>query len=126
MFVEHDPKHPKKVAVAATFAPSFDNIRSSGKVQFKDDEEPKMPAKLAKNGKDFHFVFVLDRSGSMVGENLTVTKKALKQFVLKLPVGCQFSLISFGSGAQLHAKFGELTSDSGVWRLTEEVREAII
>lgn len=62
LFIERDPIYPDKVAVGATFAPSFDNSRSTSFVDYTTDEEPQ---KLPVNGTDFHFVFILDRSGSM-------------------------------------------------------------
>ena len=51
--------------MGATFAPSFDK-QEDGKTyrQFVDDE---VPEKLPLDGSDFHFVFILDRSGSMEG-----------------------------------------------------------
>lgn len=64
LFVERDPKFPDELAVGATFAPSFDNSRNSGFVDYATDEEPQA---LPVDGSDFHFVFILDRSGSMMG-----------------------------------------------------------
>lgn len=63
LFYELNPKWPKQVAVGATFAPSFENNRND-EVEFVSDDEPQ---KLRINGTDFHFVFILDRSGSMSG-----------------------------------------------------------
>lgn len=49
------------------------------------------------SGKDFHFTFIVDRSGSMGGSGIADAKDALEIFIRSLPVGCTFSIISFGS-----------------------------
>jgi von Willebrand factor A domain-containing protein 5 len=48
-------------------------------------------------GKDFHFIFIVDRSGSMGGARIEQTKEALQIFIQSLPVGCDFSILSFGT-----------------------------
>jgi Mg-chelatase subunit ChlD len=44
-------------------------------------------AAVLSEGKDFCFVFLVDRSGSMSGSRIEVTKEALKLFIQSLPVG---------------------------------------
>lgn len=66
MYIESDPIHKEKVAVAATFAPSFGETESS----FLEVVNDKNPDSIDIDGKDFHFVFIIDRSGSMEGENI--------------------------------------------------------
>jgi uncharacterized protein with von Willebrand factor type A (vWA) domain len=60
------------------------------------------PDRLKINGEDFHFVFIIDRSGSMTGEYINCAKKALKLFIKSLPLGCRFTFVSFGNVSQLH------------------------
>jgi Mg-chelatase subunit ChlD len=48
-------------------------------------------------GEDFCFIFIVDRSYSMKGERMEITKDALKLFIQSLPVGSQFAILSFGS-----------------------------
>ena len=48
------------------------------------------------NGSEFHFIFIVDRSGSMGGDRIEVAKEALDLFIRSLPNGCKFSVISFG------------------------------
>jgi Mg-chelatase subunit ChlD len=49
-------------------------------------------------GIDFHFIFIVDRSGSM-GDNgrMEIAIEALDLFIRSLPQGCKFSILSFGS-----------------------------
>ena len=61
-----------------------------------DDEEPESVS--LSQGTDFHFFFLVDRSGSMRGAGrMEAANEALKLFVRSLPTGCKFSIISFGS-----------------------------
>lgn len=62
LYVENDARFPEQVAVAATFAPSFDTTDPELNMVFVEDE---VPAKLSVDGSQFHFVFIIDRSGSM-------------------------------------------------------------
>lgn len=48
-------------------------------------------------GSEFYFAFLVDRSGSMGGDRIEKAKEALALFIRSLPVGCHFSIISFGS-----------------------------
>ena len=53
--------------------------------------------KLA-NGDAFHFIFIVDQSGSMgISNRIGLAKDALGIFVRSLPVDCRFSIISFGN-----------------------------
>ncbi len=52
---------------------------------------------MLSNGSDFHFIFIVDRSGSMRGYNrLVIAKEAMNLFVKSLPIDCSFSMIGFG------------------------------
>ena len=76
LFAERSKKHNTQVALGVTFAASFDS--NNDKFEKVSDEEPE---KLPVDGKDFHFVFILDRSASMNGENIVAARKALQLFI---------------------------------------------
>lgn len=42
------------------------------------------------------FIFLVDRSGSMSGSRMDLTKEALKLFIQSLPLGCSFAILGFG------------------------------
>lgn len=50
------------------------------------------------------FIFIVDRSGSMSGRKMDMTKEALKLFIQSLPPGCTFEIISFGNRFQCSSK----------------------
>jgi von Willebrand factor A domain-containing protein 5 len=54
----------------------------------------KMPGQVKEESV---FIFLVDRSGSMSGQKMEMTKEALKLFIQSLPPGCLFEIISFGS-----------------------------
>ena len=83
MYAE-DPKYPNEVAVFASFVPTFEAPEPQEKMQVVQDEEPVFTE--MSNGKDFLFVFIVDRSGSMGKENrIFLTVEALKLFLRSLP-----------------------------------------
>ena len=43
------------------------------------------------------FIFIVDRSGSMRGNNINQVKGTLLLFLKSLPVGCYFNIVSFGN-----------------------------
>jgi hypothetical protein len=64
--------------------------------EFVVSEEAPEETELTK-GEEFCFIFLVDRSGSMDGRRMEITKEALKLFIQSLPVGCTFAILSFGS-----------------------------
>ena len=41
-------------------------------------------------------MFIVDRSGSMSGQRIAITKEAMKLFIKSLPPDCHFQVVSFG------------------------------
>ena len=64
-------------------------------VEILREEEPEMTE--LSPGSNFHFIFNIDRSFSMRGPRMRLAKEALTIFIQSLPVGCRFSVYSFGS-----------------------------
>ena len=89
------PEYPDEVAVFASLAPTFELPKSEEEFKILEDEEPE--ASVLSDGRNFHFIFIVDRSGSMAGHRMETCKAALKLFIKSLPVGAMFSIISFGS-----------------------------
>jgi Mg-chelatase subunit ChlD len=75
LYVENNPTD-SKVAVGATFAPSFGDDLDDLEIVEEDE-----PEKLKVSGSDYHFVFIIDRSGSMNGENIQMAREALQLFM---------------------------------------------
>ena len=80
----------------ASFVPTFEPPAPQEDLEVLDDEEP--DAVSLSKGSDFHFFFLVDRSGSMTSAGrMDSAKEALKLFIRSLPTGCKFTIISFGS-----------------------------
>lgn len=57
-------------------------------------EEPEINETLE---GDYCILFVVDRSGSMSGNPMNITKKALQLFIQSLPCSCKYQIMSFGN-----------------------------
>ena len=90
-----DPEYPGEVAVSASFVPTFEPSQPQEKFEVLEEVEPE--ASTLSQGKDYVFIFIVDRSGSMSGARMETCKEALKLFLRSLPVGSKFAIISFGS-----------------------------
>lgn len=47
--------------------------------------------------KPSEFIFLIDRSGSMTGDRISLAVEALKLFVHSIPYGSKFNIVSYGS-----------------------------
>ena len=95
LLFEESAKFPEEVAVSASFVPTFEPPQPQEECEVLQDEQPESTSLT--NGSDFFFVFIVDRSGSMGGKRIEVTKEAMKLFMRSLPSGCKFQVLSFGS-----------------------------
>ena len=85
-----------KVAVSASLVPTFDPPQPQDFFEVVEDEVPEQVQ--LKQGSDFHFIFIVDRSGSMwMNNRMKLAIDALSIFIRSLPVDCKFSVIGFGS-----------------------------
>ena len=82
----------------AQFMPTFNEVAvAPSKVEVTEDiEEDEIKAELEPSQC---FMFVVDRSGSMSGSRMEITKEALRLFIMSLPVNSCFSVISFGTSS---------------------------
>jgi Mg-chelatase subunit ChlD len=80
----------------ASFVPTFEPPQPQDLIL---SEEAPEQTELTK-GEEFCFIFLVDRSGSMSGKRMEITKEALKLFIQSLPVGCFFAILGFGSQSE--------------------------
>ena len=86
----------REAAVSASLVPTFDAIAPQDAFEVFEDEKPEQLQD--EPGANFHFLFVVDRSHSMLlYGRIRMAREALDIFVRSLPTGCTFSIISFGS-----------------------------
>lgn len=84
-----------------SLAPSFIEKIDQKSLDITYDEKPE-PQDLPESIRERNFfIFLVDRSGSMSGDNIETTKEALKLFLKSLPADSMFEVISFGSGFSL-------------------------
>jgi uncharacterized protein with von Willebrand factor type A (vWA) domain len=69
------------------------------------------------------FIFLIDRSGSMDGDKMEMAKDALKLFILSLPKGAMFEVVSFGSHFEISSKdkLGYVNDDQNVEKIFKEI-----
>ena len=97
-----------EVACAVSLVPTFEPITPEDFFKESIDQKPK--ATKFTEGRDFEFIFLIDRSGSMSGSRIRMAVEALKLFICSLPEECSFNIISFGSNwDRLHVKEAFMT-----------------
>ena len=88
LLFEECPEFPDEIAVMASFVPTFEPPQPQEDMEVLEDEEPE--SSVLTNGEDFLYVFIIDRSGSMSGRRMEVTKDAMKLFMQSLPINSKF------------------------------------
>ena len=84
------------MACAAALVPTFDAVAPQDFFKLSKDEKPES-VKLSP-GDDFHFIFLVDRSGSMgMFGRMKIAREALTLFMRSLPENSTFSIVSFGT-----------------------------
>ena len=59
-----------EVACSVSLVPTFEPIAPQDALEVVEDEKPE--AMKLGHGSDFHFIFIVDRSGSMIGRRMTI------------------------------------------------------
>ena len=114
---------PNEIAGLISFTPNFDDgvEEAADSLVIVEDQEPEQTVVI--DPSTLHFIFVLDRSGSMYGERIDNAKQALILFLRSLPFGCKFTVISYGSRQEFLAIRGV---DGNIFEYNEEnLKEAI-
>ena len=83
---EESSQFPDEVAVMASFVPTLEPPQPQEEIEILQDEQPE--STILSKGEDFIYVFIVDRSGSMSGRRMEVTKDAMKLFIQSLPPKC--------------------------------------
>ena len=93
-----------QIACAVSLVPTFEQVAPQDLFEVVKDEKPES-TKLD-SGSEYHFIFLVDRSGSMsCCDRMRIAREALTLFMRSLPEGCKFSIISFGTlSSPLHER----------------------
>eukprot|EP00347_Sterkiella_histriomuscorum_P005979 403354535 len=99
LLAQQSPKHPDEVACLVSLVPTFSPPNPQEEIEILENERPEEQDIIDMKSTDTSkqaYIFIVDRSGSMRGEKMDMTKEALKLFVSSLPPDCLFEIISFG------------------------------
>lgn len=87
----------------AQFLPTFGDVDEEADLEINDDGDELDETPLATDVQELSppnesiYYFIVDRSGSMSGTSMNLTKQALVLFLQSLPIGCYFHIVSFGT-----------------------------
>jgi len=98
---------PGEVACCVSFVPTFEPPAPQEKFEVLEDESPEQTKIII--AENLHFIFLIDRSGSMMYGRIEKAREALILFLRSLPASCKFSVISFGSDMKYLEINGETT-----------------
>jgi hypothetical protein len=103
LLAQAHPDYPDEIACYVSLVPTFVPPEPQDmEAKILEDEKPEeVDAVTIPGSEDNIFVFIVDRSGSMSGQKMEMTKEALKLFIQSLPAGSKFEIVSFGSYYEL-------------------------
>ena len=124
LLAQPHPKYPDEIACMVSLVPTFVPPQPQEETEVVENEKPE-EVDLVDYTKenDTLFVFIVDRSGSMSGQKMDMTKEALKLFIQSLPSGCLFEIVSFGSRFEMSSKDkkGIRNDDNNVKLIKDEI-----
>lgn len=111
------------ISLIPTFTPPQPQ---DAEMEIVENEKPEEVDAISIPGQaesDNVFVFIVDRSGSMSGKKMDMTKEALKLFIQSLPPGSMFEIVSFGSKYTLSSKSkqGYMNDNKSVTAIKQEI-----
>eukprot|EP01016_Furgasonia_blochmanni_P041762 TRINITY_DN546_c0_g5_i2.p1 TRINITY_DN546_c0_g5~~TRINITY_DN546_c0_g5_i2.p1 ORF type:complete len:571 (+),score=185.52 TRINITY_DN546_c0_g5_i2:106-1818(+) len=145
--LERHPKFANDVVGSVTFFPDFntfsveDALKSLRKAKFWSED-----LNLASFSEDLtaarsEFIFIIDRSGSMMGDRIASLKESMRSLIDMLPSQSYFNVINFGSSYDFMfpdsliadqsnkdkalAKIDSVDADYGGTEILQPVQEAI-
>ena len=127
LLAQAHPDKPDEIACMISLVPTFVPPEPQDQeAEITEDEKPEEVDSIVIPGqqeKDNVFVFIVDRSGSMSGKKMDMTKEALKLFIQSLPAGCMFEIISFGTRYTVSSKgkSGYHNDDKSVKQIKAEI-----
>jgi hypothetical protein len=86
LLAQPHPDHPNEIACLLSLVPTFipPQPQEDQEIEIVDNEKPEEIEAIPIPGhleQDDVFVFIVDRSGSMGGQKMEMTKEALKLFI---------------------------------------------
>jgi hypothetical protein len=126
LLAQAHPDKPDEIACMISLIPTFVPPNPQDELEIVENERPEEQDSVAIPGqmdKDNLFIFIVDRSGSMGGQKMEMTKEALKLFIQSLPAGCTFEVISFGNNYTVSSpkKEGYVNNDQNLLRIKGEI-----
>lgn len=83
------------------------DLASNDWVVTEDGDRQTVSEAIRVAGEDIEAVLVIDTSGSMEGEPLSVAMAAAEEFLDRLPIGTRVALVTFGAESRVSAGFTE-------------------
>ncbi|CDW82813.1 UNKNOWN [Stylonychia lemnae] len=93
------PERKDEIACLMSIVPTFIPPQSQEETEIVVDKRPdEVDISFPKSDENrMVFIFIVDRSGSMIGNKMEMTLKALRLFIKSLPPNARFEIISFGT-----------------------------